>query len=130
MGFEALMCDLERAVMERLWSATEPQTVRQVHASLPAHRALYAEIAEALRRLVAKRFAVQSRDGGVHRYAPSRSREDLAAQLLLKALHRSAHVVDDDTRAIVHLTDLIGVDDAWAVRHALAGLDSKRLDRA
>ena len=32
--------DLERAVMDRLWSSGEPQTVRQVHEALSAHRDL------------------------------------------------------------------------------------------
>ena len=32
--------DLERAVMDHLWSSPEPQTVRQVHEALSAHRDL------------------------------------------------------------------------------------------
>ena len=32
--------ELERAVMDYLWSAPEPQTVRQMHKALPAQREL------------------------------------------------------------------------------------------
>ncbi|MGL4305851.1 MAG: BlaI/MecI/CopY family transcriptional regulator, partial [Mycobacteriaceae bacterium] len=32
--------ELERAVMEHLWSSPEPQTVRQVHKALATHREL------------------------------------------------------------------------------------------
>ena len=32
--------ELERAVMDHLWSSGEPQTVRQVHEALSAHRDL------------------------------------------------------------------------------------------
>jgi predicted transcriptional regulator len=63
--------DLERAVMDHLWSAREPQTVRQVHEALSAQRDLaYTTIMTVLQRLAKKNLVVQHRDDRAHRYAP------------------------------------------------------------
>ena len=40
--------DLERAVMDHLWSTPEPQTVRQVHEALSARRDLATEFHRAV----------------------------------------------------------------------------------
>ena len=54
--------DLERAVMEQLWKASEPQTVRSVHAALSAQRHLaYTTIMTVLRRLADKGLVVAYR---------------------------------------------------------------------
>ena len=48
--------DLERAVMDHLWSTPEPQTVRQVHEALSAQRDLaYTTIMTVLQRLAKKK---------------------------------------------------------------------------
>jgi len=55
--------ELERAVMDHLWSSAEPQTVRQVHEELSAHRDLaYTTIMTVLQRLAKKNLVVQHRD--------------------------------------------------------------------
>ena len=46
--------ELEREVMDHLWNAPEPQTVRQVHEALSARRDLaYTTIMTVLQRLAA-----------------------------------------------------------------------------
>lgn len=63
--------DLERAVMDHLWSRTEPQTVRQVHEALSARRDLaYTTVMTVLQRLAKKNLVLQIRDDRAHRYAP------------------------------------------------------------
>ena len=55
--------ELERAVMDHLWSSGDPQTVRQVHEALSARRDLaYTTIMTVLQRLAKKNLVVQHRD--------------------------------------------------------------------
>ncbi|MBS4727613.1 BlaI/MecI/CopY family transcriptional regulator [Mycobacterium sp. SM1] len=121
----ALQGNLERAVMERLWSASEPQTVRQVQAGLPGRSLAYTTITTVLRRLTAKHLVVQYRSARAYRYAAARSRGDLVAELMLDALQA---VDDSENRAaaIVHFVERVGTDEACALRRALAEMEHKR----
>ena len=79
--------ELERAVMDHLWSSREPQTVRQVHEALSARRDLaYTTIMTVLQRLAKKNLVVQHRDDRAHRYAPMHGRDELVAGLMVDAL--------------------------------------------
>ena len=79
--------ELERAVMDHLWSYGEPQTVRQVHEALSAQRDLaYTTIMTVLQRLAKKNLVVQHRDDRAHRYAPTHGRDELVAGLMVDAL--------------------------------------------
>src|ERR1043165_5445299 len=83
--------ELESAVMDHLWSAREPPTVRQVHAALPARRDLaYTTIMTVLQRLAKKNLVVQHRDDRAHRYAPTHRRDELVAGLRVDALDQAA----------------------------------------
>jgi predicted transcriptional regulator len=117
--------ELEREVMDRLWSEPEPQTVRQVHEALAAHRDLaYTTIMTVLQRLAKKNLVVQHRDDRAHRYAPTHGRDELVAGLMVDALDQAA---DSGSRqaALVHFVERVGVDEAQAMRRALAELESK-----
>jgi predicted transcriptional regulator len=117
--------ELERAVMDHLWSTGEPQTVRQVHEALAAHRDLaYTTIMTVLQRLAKKNLVVQHRDDRAHRYAPMHGRDELVAGLMVDALDQ---VSDSGSReaALVHFVERVGADEAAALRRALAELESK-----
>lgn len=117
--------ELEREVMDRLWSTPEPQTVRQVHEALAAHRDLaYTTIMTVLQRLAKKNLVVQHRDDRAHRYAPTHGRDELVAGLMVDALDQAA---DSGSRqaALVHFVERVGVDEARALRRALTELESK-----
>ena len=117
--------DLERAVMDHLWSSREPQTVRQVHEALSARRDLaYTTIMTVLQRLAKKNLVVQHRDDRAHRYAPMHGRDELVAGLMVDALDQAA---DSGSReaALVHFVERVGADEAAALRRALAELESK-----
>ena len=117
--------DLERAVMEHLWSAPEPQTVRQVHEELSTYRDLaYTTVMTVLQRLAKKNLVVQHRDDRAHRYAPTHGRDELVAGLMVDALHQAA---DPSGRqaALVHFVERVGADEAAALRRALAELEAK-----
>jgi predicted transcriptional regulator len=97
--------ELERTVMDHLWSSSEPQTVRQVHEALSAQRDLaYTTIMTVLQRLAKKNLVVQHRDDRAHRYAPTHGRDELVAGLMVER---------------------VGADEAAALRRALAELEEK-----
>lgn len=121
--------DLERSVMDHLWDADEPQTVRQVHDALCAHRELaYTTVMTVLQRLARKGLVAQLRDDRAHRYAPVDSRDDLVAALMVDALDQAA---DPGGRraALMNFVERVGTEEADTLRRALAELDTKQHPR-
>ncbi len=125
MAKMARLGELEQAVMERLWSAPEPQTVRQVHDELCERRDLaYTTVMTVLQRLAKKHLVVQHRDDRAHRYAPTHGRDELVAGLMVDALDQAS---DSGSRraVLVHFVERVGADEADALRRALAELEAK-----
>lgn len=117
--------DLERVVMEQLWAAGGPQTVRQVHESLSTRRELaYTTVMTVLQRLARKDLVAQLRDDRAHRYTPARGRDELVAGLMVDALNEAVDSRDRQA-ALVHFVERVGADEAEALRRALADLEAK-----
>ena len=117
--------ELERAVMDQLWSRAEPQTVRQVHEALCLQRDLaYTTVMTVLQRLARKNFVEQIRDDRAHQYAPRHGRDELVAGLMVDALRQAANSGDREA-ALVHFVERVDADDADALRRALADLEVK-----
>lgn len=117
--------ELERAVMDHLWAAGEPLTVRQVHEALCVERDLaYTTVMTVLQRLARKNLVSQIRDDRAHQYAPVHGRDELVAGLMVDALDQAA---DTGSRqaALVHFVERVGVDEVDALRRALAELEVK-----
>lgn len=117
--------DLERSVMDHLWDADRPETVRQVHDALRTQRELaYTTVMTVLQRLARKGLVAQIRDDRAHRYAPVDGRDELVAGLMVDALDQAA---DSGGRqaALMHFVERVGADEADALRRALAELDAK-----
>ena len=115
--------NLEREVMDHLWTVNEPQTVRQVHQAICLRRPLaYTTVTTVLRRLADKGIALQLRQERAHRYAASRSRDQLVAALMLDAL---GQVTDQHGKhaALVHFVAQVKPDEVGVLRRALAGMD-------
>ncbi|TQF68244.1 transcriptional regulator [Rhodococcus spelaei] len=116
--------ELERAVMDHLWSSSEPQTVRQVHEALASRRELaYTTVMTVLQRLAKKNLVVQQRDDRAHRYVPVHGREELVASLMFDALEQ-ADESGSRAAALVHFVGKVGADEAAALREALAALEA------
>ena len=115
---------LERAVMDHLWAADGPQTVRQVHDALSAHRDLaYTTVMTVLQRLARKSLVVQIRDDRAHQYAAAHGRDDLVAGLMVDALDQAADF-SDRRAALMNFVERVGTDEADALRRALADLEA------
>jgi predicted transcriptional regulator len=124
MAKQTRLGDLERAVMDHLWSAPQPQTVRQVHDALSEQRDLaYTTVMTVLQRLAKKNLVSQIRDDRAHQYAPVHGRDELVAGLMVDALDQAA---DTGSRqaALVHFVERVGADEAEALRRALDELES------
>jgi predicted transcriptional regulator len=124
MAKPARLGDLERAVMDHLWSTPQPQTVRQVHEALSERRDLaYTTVMTVLQRLAKKNLVSQIRDDRAHRYAPVHGRDELVAGLMVDALDQAA---DSGSReaALVYFVERVTADEAEALRRALDELES------
>ncbi|MBJ8337979.1 BlaI/MecI/CopY family transcriptional regulator [Antrihabitans sp. YC3-6] len=121
--------ELERAVMDHLWSTSEPQTVRQVHEALAAKRELaYTTVMTVLQRLAKKDLVTQERDDRAHRYAPVSGRDELVASLMVDALQQAES--SGRAAALVHFVGQVGADEAAALREALAELEKSEAAKA
>lgn len=115
--------------MDHLWSHSEPQTVRQVHEALAAHRELaYTTVMTVLQRLAKKDLVIQQRDDRAHRYVPVHGRDQLVASLMVDALQQAQS--DGRTAALVHFVGQVGADEAAAMRDALAKLEAAEAAKA
>ncbi|MCH9722093.1 MAG: BlaI/MecI/CopY family transcriptional regulator [Actinomycetia bacterium] len=117
--------DLERAVMDHLWAADRPQTVRQVHEGLATRRELaYTTVMTVLQRLARKNLVLQIRAERAHQYVPTHGRDELVAGLMVDALAQAADSGDRQA-ALVHFVERVGADEADALRRALADLEAR-----
>lgn len=117
--------ELERAVMDHLWDADTPQTVRQVHEALAARRELaYTTVMTVLQRLARKGLVIQIRADRAHQYTPAHGRDELVAGLMVDALDQAADS-GDRRAALMHFVGRVGADEADALRRALADLEAR-----
>ena len=114
--------DLERAVLEVLWHASTPRTVRDVYDELATGRDLaYTTVMTVLDRLAKKGLVVQERDGRADRYRAAASRSEMTADLMRDALDEFA--TGDRRPALVAFVGEVSEEERAALREALAALD-------
>ncbi|GAA1621221.1 BlaI/MecI/CopY family transcriptional regulator [Kribbella alba] len=114
--------ELERLVMEQLWSAEDALTVREVHERLVGTRELaYTTVMTVLDRLAKKRLTERERDGKAWRYRAAAPREELAADLMRDALDRSG----DRREALVRFVGQVTDEEAALLRDALTRLEAR-----
>ncbi len=112
---------LERDVMDCLWSAPAPMTVRDVHAALGEQREVaYTTVMTVLQRLAKKGLARQTKDGKAHLYSASESREQMAAELMMDAL---GDVGSAQARqaALLHFVGRMSPNETELLKAALSG---------
>ena len=108
--------DLERAVMDHLWSASQPQTVRQVHEALSIRRDLaYTTVMTVMENLHRKGWLRREREGRAWRYEPTSSRSAYTAALMNDALGTST----DRRTALAHFVLQMSPHDVKLLQQAL-----------
>lgn len=108
--------DLEGAIMELLWSATRPMSVREVRESLSGQREYaYTTVMTVMDNLHTKQWLTRHQEGRAYLYRPVASREAYVAELMREALRDS----DDRSAAFMHFVTAITPEDAQSLRAAL-----------
>ncbi|WP_066638677.1 BlaI/MecI/CopY family transcriptional regulator [Serinicoccus hydrothermalis] len=119
--------DLERVVMEILWSEGPGLSVRDVIDQLAQRdhdkELAYTTVMTVLDRLSKKGIAERTRDGRAWRYSAAASREQLAATALRSALDT---VKADRTAAMLHFLDDASPGELDDLRAALAEVERRR----
>ncbi|GAA5164527.1 BlaI/MecI/CopY family transcriptional regulator [Ornithinimicrobium tianjinense] len=117
--------DLERAVMETLWSHGPDLSVRDVMAKLETDgdkELAYTTVMTVLDRLAKKGIAQRTRDGRAWRYTAASTREVLAAT----ALRNTLDSVQADRRlAMMHFLDDASPSELDDLRAALAEVERR-----
>ncbi|MGH3328962.1 MAG: BlaI/MecI/CopY family transcriptional regulator [Streptomycetales bacterium] len=120
---------LEAEVMDRLWAADGPCTVREILTDLVATRPLaYTTVMTVMDKLYRKGWLDRESVGRAYAYTPRMSREHYTADLMSQALAASS----DPRATLVAFLDQLSPADAASLRVALekrAHRASKRSDR-
>ncbi|WP_188196907.1 BlaI/MecI/CopY family transcriptional regulator [Nonomuraea sp. SYSU D8015] len=109
--------ELERSIMEVLWSTDAWLTVREVVNRLSDRNLAYTTVMTVMNRLVRKEFIRRERDddGRTWRYRPAAGREAYVAELMLSALSETG----DRIAALSHFARSVSPEEAEALRQAL-----------
>ena len=114
--------ELERSVMNVLWDADAPLTVRDVLDGLGDRDLAYTTVMTVLDRLGTKAMVRRERDGRAFRYAPALTRDAATSELLHAALDEAG---TDRTAALVHFARTVDPAEAQALRAALDEIESR-----
>jgi predicted transcriptional regulator len=114
--------ELEREVMNKLWSAPAPMLVRDVHTALSRDRDIaYTTVMTVLERLARKQMVERDLDGRAYRYRPTQTKDSLVAEAMSAALDGAG---DNRGEALMRFVDTMTSTDAQALRDALARVEA------
>ncbi|HET7399763.1 MAG TPA: BlaI/MecI/CopY family transcriptional regulator [Intrasporangium sp.] len=124
--------DLERAVMEHLWTVPQTSaadaaagvTVREVHDAVGVERGLaYTTLMTVLDRMAKKGLVSRERDGRAWRYTPASTRQELTSESLHHTLSELAG--EERRSALLHFLDESTPEEIDELRAALAQLEAR-----
>ncbi|MFN2495111.1 MAG: BlaI/MecI/CopY family transcriptional regulator [Pseudonocardiaceae bacterium] len=108
--------ELEAAVMDVLWQAECPLTVRDVLSEINRSRTLaYTTVMTVLDNLHRKGWALRERAGRAYRYRPAQSREEAAARALRDLLASTG----DPDGVLLHFARSASDHESTILRRAL-----------
>jgi len=107
--------ELEKAVMEALWSADAPRTARDVQDVLADRALATTTVLTVLGRLERKGLVTRQREGRAHRYRSVASREDHVAELM----HDALDAAPDRGAVLARFLGSIPADERAALRDLL-----------
>lgn len=110
--------ELEAQVMDILWQATGPLTVREVLVAFPAPAPAYTTVSTVLERLRGKNMVTRSdSDAKGHRFLPARTDDEHTSALMLSALGSSR----DREAALLKFAGNLDEGDVDLLRKAFGG---------
>ena len=115
--------DLEQAVMEELWAADRPLTVRDVLELVGPSRPLaYTTVMTIMDRLHRKGLLSRTREGKAYLYQPTAGRDVYIAELMTSVLQSA----DGGTGALIHFAERLSSAEASVLKDALARARRRR----
>lgn len=116
--------ELERAVLEHIWSSPEAVSVRMVHEAVREQRALaYTTVLTVMTRLVTKGLLTRHRDGRAYLYAATDTRERHTAFSIRDHLDRLQP--GHRREALRHFLEGASDEELADVRAGLAAIDAR-----
>ncbi|CUR54318.1 BlaI/MecI/CopY family transcriptional regulator [Nocardioides sp.] len=107
---------LEAVIMDRLWSATEPLSVRDVADTLSDDQSrAYTTVMTVLDNLFRKSFVTRELSGRAYRYRPVHSREQHTASVMEELLSAGG----DRGATLLHFVEQMSADEASKLQEAL-----------
>ena len=118
--------ELEATVMDRLWAADAPRSVREVMEDLQQDRTIaYTTVMTVLERLFRKGMLTRVEAGRAWVYSPAQSRADYTASVMADTLANAT----DKAATLVHFAERVTSREAEQLMKALADRSSQRLPR-
>lgn len=115
--------ELEATVMDRMWDASAPRSVRDVLEELQQERSLaYTTVMTVMERLYRKGLLTRVADGRAYLYSPAQSRADYTAGLMAEALAHST----DPAATLVHFVERVSAREAKQLLKALSERGDRR----
>jgi predicted transcriptional regulator len=118
--------ELERAVMDVLWSAPGPVTARVVSDALSDRSLALTTVLTVLSRLEAKGYVSRMRDGRAHHYAATATREEHVAGLMHEVLDTAGESADNRSAVLARFIGQVSREEAEALQTALAEALSRK----
>ncbi|MGH3695759.1 MAG: BlaI/MecI/CopY family transcriptional regulator [Pseudonocardiaceae bacterium] len=114
--------DLETAVMDVLWRAPNPRSVREMLAEINRSRALaYTTVMTVLDNLHRKGWVHRERAGRAYQYRPAQAREEAAARALREVLASTG----DPDGVLLHFARFASDHESMILRRALGEQESR-----
>ncbi|WP_256790098.1 MULTISPECIES: BlaI/MecI/CopY family transcriptional regulator [Frankia] len=114
--------DLEAEIMDRVWSARGPVTVRDVRGLL-ARPLAYTTVMTVMDRLFRKGWLRRERSGRSYRYQPALSRSAYTARLMSEVLSGT----EDRGLALLHFVETMGAAEYESLRSAVQWHEARRM---
>ena len=108
--------DLETVVMDRLWAADGPTTVREVLEQLQRDREIaYTTVQSTMDNLHRKGWLTRRREGKAYLYTPGMTREQYSAQMMRDALDAGGR----SDLVLAHFLETISAEESTELRKVL-----------
>jgi predicted transcriptional regulator len=115
--------ELEATVMDRMWNAKAPRSVRHVMEDLQQGRAIaYTTVMTVMERLFQKGMLTRVEDGRAYLYSAAQSRADYTAGVMAETLANTR----DKAATLVHFADRVSASEARQLLKALSDRSARR----
>ncbi|HUR50558.1 MAG TPA: BlaI/MecI/CopY family transcriptional regulator [Mycobacteriales bacterium] len=115
--------ELESTVMDRLWNADAPRSVREVMEELQRERTIaYTTVMTVLERLFRKGMLTRVEQGRAYLYSPAQSRADYTAGIMAETLASAT----DKAATLVHFAGRVSPREAKQLLKALSDRSTRR----